>query len=369
MRSLIVIFPVFFLLYSTKSAFSYPEMNRHGYPNCAACHVSPSGGGLLTAYGRQLSQEVMSTWGTSEREPSFAYGLFTLPEWLNLGGDFRAAQIYLNSPAREYARFIPMQADLEGGVTYDKWQLVGTFGLQERSSYNFAGGRFTSRRHYLLYRPIDELTLRAGRFQPAFGINIDNHTAVTRRNLRWEEGAETYNFEAAWAAETFDAFATVVVGRPESPQLKRETGVALRSSLNIGERYKAGLSYFYGSNPDGKRHVFGPYAHLGFTPHFFALAEVDFQNFRPTAGNGQWGIVNYLRVNYEFLKGLHAFATQELAKTNFNDDRTVINAYGLGLQWFPRSHFEIQALWQKRRQLASSLAYYDFAWLQLHFYP
>ncbi len=49
------------LLLGTGRAEAYPWMIKHGYTNCATCHSDPSGGELLTGYGRVLSQEVLST--------------------------------------------------------------------------------------------------------------------------------------------------------------------------------------------------------------------------------------------------------------------------------------------------------------------
>ena len=42
-------------LFST-AAGAYPSMIRHGYTQCAACHTDPSGGTLLTKYGRAQSE-------------------------------------------------------------------------------------------------------------------------------------------------------------------------------------------------------------------------------------------------------------------------------------------------------------------------
>ena len=64
------------LTFSLRS-YGYPEMVRHGYANCTACHVSPNGGGILTPYGRSLSQELLSTWG-AKNESDFMYGFMKL---------------------------------------------------------------------------------------------------------------------------------------------------------------------------------------------------------------------------------------------------------------------------------------------------
>ncbi len=56
------------------AGWAFPDMIRHNYSNCTICHVSPTGGGLLTPYGRALSVEVLSSWG-GETEGSVLHGL------------------------------------------------------------------------------------------------------------------------------------------------------------------------------------------------------------------------------------------------------------------------------------------------------
>src|SRR6185437_3022708 len=81
---------------SGPQAHAYPELVRYGYANCTSCHVSPSGGGTLTQYGRELSREVLSTWGfEGEERPAY---FINSPEWLNLGGDYRSVYTYQNTP-------------------------------------------------------------------------------------------------------------------------------------------------------------------------------------------------------------------------------------------------------------------------------
>jgi hypothetical protein len=44
------------ICFSGHPAFALPTMIRLGYPNCASCHISPQGGGLLNPYGRSIDQ-------------------------------------------------------------------------------------------------------------------------------------------------------------------------------------------------------------------------------------------------------------------------------------------------------------------------
>lgn len=52
--------PALFALFFAKPAAAYPWMIKHGYSNCATCHADPSGGELLTVYGRVMSDAFLS---------------------------------------------------------------------------------------------------------------------------------------------------------------------------------------------------------------------------------------------------------------------------------------------------------------------
>lgn len=51
-RILVPLAALFVVASWTKSAHAYAWMIRHGYGGCNVCHADPSGGELLTAYGR-----------------------------------------------------------------------------------------------------------------------------------------------------------------------------------------------------------------------------------------------------------------------------------------------------------------------------
>lgn len=374
------LFLAFSLLVST-DAFCFPEMVRHGYVNCTACHVSPSGGGVLSAYGRELSKELLSTWGR-DGEQAFAYGLIKPPENVNLGGDYRQAYIYDSTPQVQEGRPLFMQADIEGAVNFGKWTLDAMVGYQNPTQAMIFSDHLLSRRHYVMYHLTDELTLRGGRFYENYGINMPDHTVLVRGGLSGsrqglginDEGYETYNLEGAFIGDKYNVFITGIFGRPDAPQsatqLDREKGVSINSSFALHDTYKVGASYLYSQIDTSHRHVMGPYGILGFTPHFFLLTELDYQIQTPVSGNdSQSGIANYQRLDYEVVQGLHAYITQEFGRLNFADTGTIQKAYGVGAQFFPRPHFEFNFEWQKQYVPTLTSDYIDVAWLILHFYP
>ena len=82
------------------AASAYPTMIRHGYTQCVSCHTDPSGGTLLTEYGRAQSQLLLSSrWGRAEDAEAsaaskFLFGVLKTPDALTLGGWVREGYIW-----------------------------------------------------------------------------------------------------------------------------------------------------------------------------------------------------------------------------------------------------------------------------------
>jgi hypothetical protein len=350
-------------------AFCFPEMVRHGYVNCITCHVSPTGGGTLTLYGRELSREVLSTFGT-EKESKALFGTVEFPSWILMGGDVRYLQFYQNTATIRQAGFIPMQIDAEAAVSYNQITVDATVGPQESPQTQPDKGTFFSRRHFVNYKATEQISVRGGKFFPAFGINLPDHIPVTKRGLGWDENGETYNLELAYLGDQINIYGTGIFGRPDAVILNRETGGSLTLGTSFLDKYKAGVSYFHGTNNVATRDVAGPWGILGLSPHCFILSEFDFQHYFPQAPSSsvQWGLADYQKFDYEFIQGVHAFITQEYSQLDFQNALSITRIYGAGLQFFPRPHFEFQAVWEKQQMIAMSSDYNDFAWLLFHFY-
>ena len=348
-----------------QAAHSYPEMVRNGYSNCTVCHVSPNGGGVLTEYGRELSRELLSTWrdnSENSKEHQFAYGVVTVADWLKMGGDVRSVYAFQDDQYRTNGKTILMQADLEAAATYNRFTLDATFGYRDsRGSSQFAD-MSQSRRHYLMYTVSDTWSIRAGRFLSSYGINTPDHVSVTKRSLGLGQGFESYNLEASYIAEKLNVYLTGDFGRPDDSTLDRDTGAMAQVSYLFGERYKAGVNFYSGKNSVRARNMFGVFGLLGLSQKWVLLTEADFQYASVS------GAATTQKLSYEAFSGGWVFLSQEYLKLNFDDDLTKVNVYGLGVQLFPRVHFEFNLTWNWKRDYSYSDQYFSYAWLMTHFY-
>ena len=74
LRIAIVLLPLL-ALFAPKQAHAYTWMVKRGYPSCSACHADPSGGELLTVYGRMISELTVSTnWSGEASSGSNQFG-------------------------------------------------------------------------------------------------------------------------------------------------------------------------------------------------------------------------------------------------------------------------------------------------------
>src|SRR5688572_28420826 len=94
---------------------------------CSACHYSPTGGGLLTPYGRlQSRQELSTTGGDSERFLWGALGDSLGP--LDLGIDARPTHLRVAFPGGSSSRTLLMNADVLAAVQAGGWTFYGEVG-------------------------------------------------------------------------------------------------------------------------------------------------------------------------------------------------------------------------------------------------
>lgn len=359
MRHLLILF---FGIMTSITALAYPELIRHGYNNCQACHVAPSGGGTLSSYGRSLSAELMSAWGT-EKEAGFLHGAFDrekLESKVLMGGDIRMLQAHKEDEFVKAGRFIKMQSDIGAAIVRGAWTLAANVGAWEQDTW-----KATVSNAYLMYKPLDELSIRIGQFIPQYGIYIKDHIYFIRSFLGLGLDSQKNTVEVQWTGE--DWTSQISLATDKSGTLNNEKIITLQVQRYFLDKHKVAFNYWHSSADTYTKDVLGTWALLGFTKKIFLLLEADLQQKNENAANTK-SLIEFLKFGYTFTQGLDGLVLAESVQSDLADSKTKIDRYGLGFQFFPRPHFELSGAWLKQANHNVSDQWGDYAWLQLHYY-
>lgn len=357
------LFPFFLQALIVPTAEAFPDLIRKGYQSCVSCHVSPSGGGALTGYGRGVSEE-LAMFSLYEGSGQFAgipemenlydtTGLFSTVK-TDLQADYRMVtyQTLGAPPPLDKAETIQMErvahAAFHIGKTTDLVASYGQYGNDDS---------LESRTHYLQIRTSKYLSLRWGRFFPAYGINFDDHTLWSRSILGVSQGHEIFGLEAHYDDDNITATVARVLG--ESVDIvdsnKRlvfnggsETGWIGRAGLKLGARHIAGISFA----DNATRWMVGGWVQTApIRDLLYILADVNqvtVRAFEP-GSHDEARLVGTVRIGSEMIQGITASLDTEIDRS----EELARNRIGVSVQSIPIPHVEIRG--QARRESTSGL--------------
>ncbi len=316
---------------------------------------------MMTDYGRALSKEVLSTWGY-EGEENWHYGaLKKTPEWLKVGGDFRAVQVHSKTSQATIGRFIEMQEQVElAAKIKNTWLNITGSSNTLKESRPWYISQF-----YFLTSLTESLNIRLGRFIPRFGINTPEHVLSTRGPLGFGFQTERNTAEIQYTKSKWDLSFAVTSGKLRDES--EASGFYSQFNYSFGSHDKVGLS-FEKKTKAAKEFSVGVHGLLGFTEKLYLITDTVFRDSEPIPGRKQGGLFHFTKLGYEIEKGIHLIALGDIKKTDITQENSTESMYGLGLTLFPRPHFEIQGVFMKRKQLARGPDEGDYAWLMMHFY-
>jgi len=145
--------------------------------SCVSCHVNPTGGALRNFYGTQkISREELPMWTNDQ----FKFSTQLTPN-ITIGADARAQflasdSLYnytTNKPGSGGGALQPMQASL-----YVNANLTDNIGLYMKEDFVTQPGSFE---FWGIARVLPNGGyIKAGTFQPAIGLHVDDHSSFTR---------------------------------------------------------------------------------------------------------------------------------------------------------------------------------------------
>jgi hypothetical protein len=357
-----LLIPLMIILNAVET-WAFPDTIRHGYTSCTTCHVSPSGGGLMTDYGRSLSKELISSSGYKNEEQPLhgALSFFRKPkilERLVVGGDARYLHRKVDSKTSEAEEKFWMQAQVRAGILFEKLRLIGTIG-------NIENPRVTDKvdwvipEAYLMYSPEPKTTIRAGRFSPIYGLRLPDHNLW----VKTEAGLQPWLRQdtAEFIYEDEKSFIALAGFQSSSgmPLPYQTTGYTFNFYQVVGETYRLGVS---GTNSEGqgqRRRTATAHGTLGFTREWYAHVEV-----LRSWTSGVTKDVGFLRSGLEVSKGIIPYI-QAQGRVDREQIGNGQMRYGAGILWYPRPHFEVQLQFEQQQSKPTNS---QEAFMVLHYY-
>lgn len=343
-------------------AFAYPWMIRHGYTNCAQCHIDPSGGGTMTEYGRAQGEILVRTqYGETPETPGkikdFGFGVVTLPKPLSLQADLRALVI----PEPGNVRTILMQADLRGAVQLGMFTASGAIGPVSEGAeaawltHNTAAPAWnlTSREYWLGVTPVKGLLIRAGRMNLPFGIRTEDHVLFVRDATRTNSNdQQQVGLSAVYTSKKWRAEVMGIAGNFQvRPDAFRERGYSLYASRAISKKFEIGVSSLLtvaqadvDTLAARTRQAHGVYTRASPVQSVAMLAEADLL-VDDNAGAKATGLVGSGIVDWEPVQGLHVMGIGQYCDPDFASSDSPAWTGGGAVQWFflPRVDVRIDA--------------------------
>tara|TARA_R110002096_G_scaffold171490_1_gene344341 strand:- start:18320 stop:19447 length:1128 start_codon:yes stop_codon:yes gene_type:complete len=355
----------------TTAAQAYPQFQfSTDNARCTMCHFSPSGGGLVNAWGREEAADTISRGG----DGAFLGGAWEPPEWLALGADLRAATGLKDTPAEGIDTLLfPMQADVYSRAEFGPITLTLTLGLrkQARDRNPPPQAYIASREHYVMYQPESTgLYVRAGRFYAPYGLRQVDHTNYIRRDLGFYTDEQTYGVSGGYLkGNEWELHLSAFTRDPLFAVGPAGSGLAALYEKRFNDDAAAwGVQSKVQLGPDSHTYwAGGTFKYWLPSLDLLVLTELDIGVQRvdtPNADPIAKGIA-HLNLTHFITTGLMVGTTLEAKHGDLSLRGKDAEAATLSLQYFPRAHYEIMVLAKAERTRNTSDL---LSLLMLHYY-
>lgn len=356
-----------------------PMFLSRQYTRCTTCHYSPTGGGLLTPYGRSLSRQELSTTGASpdgtpdalkSKEEAFLWGaLGNTIHPVDVGIDLRPARLNLDFGGVTMSQNMFMTADLLAAYRVNGWTVYGEVGREPTLQGSGQSPKIDSYEYWVGHQTENGLGFRLGRFLPAYGIRLADHTAYTRSSLGFDVYDQVYGLEVSRSTEhrllelsVGPGYADAVL-HDDGRQAFTATGrfqmdLSPRTALVVSGLYRDSSRLVARNGATGLAFGISPTSHLS------VWTEADAQFQQGTSGAPAYSLMN--ETGFEVYRGLWLkFSPQirtDFGNTSGGSVRTVFEA-----DLLPRTHWNVDVSFYRDRNRQTSLVSKTFL-AQLHLY-
>ena len=306
--------------------------------SCNLCHVDPAGGGARTLYGNQFfARTQLPTWpdGFQDLEEFNPQ----INKWITLGVDFRV-----------------LHADAENSIVNLDQIMEGSLYLTAKLHPKYT--LFISKGWNVDYQafglaqilPLNGY-LKLGRFQPNYGLRLDDHTVYTRDGLF---GLPTYSdvgMEFGFHQLKWDFSAAISNGTSQTTNDNKAYAFTIRTAYGLKFR---GLNVMVGGSAYGDEYIGGDNEQFWYGPFYglhinrlTLLGEVDFTRDLPASvasgspADNPIGLVTSQLLYCEALKGFWLRGGYDFQDYDIDWKTGSRERYTIGAQWIPYGFLEL----------------------------
>ena len=366
------------LLLAAQHLDAEPMFLSKQYNRCTSCHYSATGGGLLTPYGRSLSLQELSASRPSyptvppppkgKGEEAFLYGALgdTLGP-VDVGIDLRPSYLGLDvgGPTSSSTELL-MTADLLAAYRAHGFTVYGEVGRKPAIGQDSAG--IYSYEHWVGYQSEGGLGFRVGRFLPAYGIRLSDHTAFTRSPLGFDKYDQVYALEVSQTGQSHLVQLSVGPGSADAivhgdPHPFTATG---RFEWDFGPRTSLVFSgLFRDKTTLAPQNGAGGIA-FGIAPtrRLSIWTEADAQFQQGTTGAPAYSFLNETSV--EVFRGLWLKVSPQL-RTNYGDTSGGVFRWAFDADLYLRTHWNVEVSYYHDATRGTDFVYQTVL-AQIHLY-
>jgi hypothetical protein len=302
----------FISLLTSTYAYSHEEMFFHGYKTCVACHATPSGGGIVSAYGRTIEYALSFKKNTSKVEmKKYRQG-------------FRARVANADYEDRDSVQFL-MQADYINEFRVNKKTNINSILTRRPPSLdtsNDISDNYYFRRALVTHKVDRNKTIEFGRDLLNFGIMDVNHKIYNRDFNKRDYDDFPTQVRYFLSNKQYGQSMSMFFPSYQEPDGNEEYGL----NYKIEKYYKdlsLGLSSLAAKTKTIERIVIAPHLKLKWKK-LLLLTEIDL-TFRDIegAGNNQKSI--WTKLTYFYSNYLRFFIGAEKLRRNAPYDQELKN--------------------------------------------
>jgi hypothetical protein len=349
-------FLLFYVLFSIPGS-ALPRFTSSTNLKCQNCHIDPNGGGMRNYYGAAMyGREILPVraWSNDSTMNNFTT---RLSDFISIGLDMQTLFTYQQQ--RDYTSFYQMQGDLYISARiannillsmtkslYHDFEIFGIASILPASGY-----------------------IKVGRFTPAYGTRIDDHTTFIRTKTvfplyrREDTGIEvgispasfTWNtglYNGEDGSDPSNGWVRLVTTRAEAFFRFEDVNCSL------------GGSAWYNNGLLGTLTMYGGFAEAGYkdaTIH----AEVDIKKDNTTLKTTE--LISYLEINYLIFNGIDLKFIYDFYDPDINYKTGSESRFSFGAEFFPLPGVEVRPLYRIQTRTPGDVRQNEFD-LLLHLF-